>query len=58
MLETVARAPQATPRQRHNLALAYAAAGDAPRAAEMMAPELGEGSREAAAAWRVALAAP
>ncbi|MBR0680585.1 tetratricopeptide repeat protein [Roseomonas eburnea] len=56
MLETVARAPQATPRQRHNLALAYAAAGDAPRAAEMMAPELGEDSRDAAAAWRAALA--
>ena len=56
MLETVARAPQATPRQRHNLAVAYAASGDASRAAEMMAPELGDGSRDAAAAWRAALA--
>ena len=55
MLETVARAPEATPRQRHNLALAYAAAGDAPRAAEMLAPELGENSREAVLAWRAAL---
>jgi len=50
------RAPQATPRQRHNLALAHAAADDAPRAAELLAPELGEDSREAVLAWRAALA--
>lgn len=55
MIETVARAPEATPRQRHNLALAYAASGDAPRAAELLAPELGEESREAVTAWRAAL---